>query len=107
MWSSAINAVAELDALMSLAAHALNADGPMCRPQLIPYAEAGSHTAGTDGALCAAGDGGGSSAAAAVEGVSDAMQVDGGNGGILGGHVSPMFEAVDIRHPAGVFWDAS
>jgi hypothetical protein len=31
LWMGAVGAVAELDALMSLAAAALNGDGPMCR----------------------------------------------------------------------------
>jgi len=35
LWHRAVAAVAQLDALMSLAAAAAFADGPMCRPQFI------------------------------------------------------------------------
>eukprot|EP00983_Pelagomonas_calceolata_P085529 1156580-Pelagomonas_calceolata.AAC.2 len=40
LWVRAVEAVAELDALMSLAAHALNAEGSVCRPKLLPPAQA-------------------------------------------------------------------
>ena len=33
--------MAELDALMSLAAHALGSETPMCRPQLLRYGDDG------------------------------------------------------------------
>jgi len=35
LWVGAVEAVAELDALMSLAAHAINAEGAVCRPRLV------------------------------------------------------------------------
>ena len=35
LWVGAVEAVADLDALMSLAAHALHADGSVCRPKLV------------------------------------------------------------------------
>ena len=34
-----MEAVAELDALMSLAAHALDGEGVMCRPALLPHVD--------------------------------------------------------------------
>ena len=37
LWMWAVDVVSELDALMSLAAHALNADTAMCRPTLVAY----------------------------------------------------------------------
>ncbi len=38
LWVAVVEAVADLDALMSLAAHAMSAPdcGPMCRPKLVP-----------------------------------------------------------------------
>ena len=41
LWSWAVGCVAELDALMSLAAHALGSETPMCRPQLLRYCDDG------------------------------------------------------------------
>ncbi|KAF5838281.1 muts domain V-domain-containing protein [Dunaliella salina] len=40
LWVGAVESVAELDALMSLAAHALNAEGSVCRPKLLPPEQA-------------------------------------------------------------------
>ena len=45
MWSWAVEFVAELDALMSLAAHALGSETAMCRPELLQYEDAGDGTA--------------------------------------------------------------
>ncbi|GAX75912.1 hypothetical protein CEUSTIGMA_g3355.t1 [Chlamydomonas eustigma] len=39
LWSWAVNCVAELDALMSLAAHAMGSETTMCRPVLLSYHE--------------------------------------------------------------------
>jgi hypothetical protein len=36
LWVGAVEAVAELDALTSLASHALNAEGAVCRPRFVP-----------------------------------------------------------------------
>lgn len=41
LWMSAVHAVAELDALMSLATAAVSSDGPMCRPVFHPASEQG------------------------------------------------------------------
>ncbi|GFH28140.1 DNA mismatch repair protein [Haematococcus lacustris] len=37
LWSWAVDSIAELDALMSLASHALNTEGGVCRPTLAPH----------------------------------------------------------------------
>lgn len=36
LWMEAVNAVAELDALISLATAAMHADGEVCRPTFVP-----------------------------------------------------------------------
>ncbi|GIL69309.1 hypothetical protein Vretimale_13435 [Volvox reticuliferus] len=65
LWVAVIEAVADLDALMSLAAHALSSTdgGPMCRPKLIPSR------------VCNSDD---------------------------GSEPGPVFDAVALRHPAGI-----
>ncbi|GIL60874.1 hypothetical protein Vafri_15713 [Volvox africanus] len=65
LWVAVIEAVADLDALMSLATHALSSPdgGPMCRPKLIPSR------------VCNIGD---------------------------GNELGPVFDAVALRHPAGI-----
>ena len=44
MWSWAVECVAELDALMSLAAHALGSETAMCRPELLRYGDDGEES---------------------------------------------------------------
>jgi len=48
LWHRAVAAVAHLDALMSLAAAAAFADGPMCRPEFIQPGEKGRVAALSD-----------------------------------------------------------
>ena len=74
VWAAAIEAVAQLDALMSLAVAAACGDGPMVRPTLVPWRPA-----------AAAGGGGGGE-----------MEKDTPMG------PTPVFRARGLRHPAGI-----
>ncbi len=40
-WTAAVDSVAQLDALISLAVTAACAGGPMCRPKLVAWSEEG------------------------------------------------------------------
>ncbi len=41
LWAAAVDCMAQLDALMSLAVAAACGSGTMCRPQLVPWSPAG------------------------------------------------------------------
>ena len=46
VWAAAVDCMAQLDALMSLALAAAMASGPVCRPRLLPWAPPGAGAGG-------------------------------------------------------------
>ncbi len=54
VWAAAVDCTAKLDALTSLAVAAACSGGPMCRPNLVPWSEAGGGEGGEGGRHCKA-----------------------------------------------------
>eukprot|EP00887_Chlorella_sp_A99_P007330 scaffold2.g7330.t1 len=87
-WAAAVDCMAQLDALMSLAAAALGASGPVCRPRLVPCSPPGEASAG-------AGAGAGAAPLFRARGLRHPAGITGGSGGFvpndveLGGDAPP------------------